>query len=110
MGDEVTSLPCNQTSALAGDISMQVGHCLFLLFSNRATVQPLCGKRTGQQLEVGGGKAGQVVHQGTRILSMLFSTILTKLGYTECGPGMTRVGSKCYLIANNLHSHQEVDF
>ena len=26
VGDEVTSLPCNQTSALAGDISMQVGH------------------------------------------------------------------------------------
>ena len=24
VGDEVTSLPCNQTSALAGDISMQV--------------------------------------------------------------------------------------
>ena len=71
-------------------------------------MQPLCGKMTGQQLEVGGGKAGQVVHQGTRILSMLFSTILTKLGYTECGPGMTRVGSKCYLVANNLHSHQEV--
>ena len=71
-------------------------------------VQPLCEKMTGQQLEVGGGKAGQVVHQGTRILSMLFSTILTKLGYTECGPGMTRVGSKCYLVANNLHSHQEV--
>ena len=80
------------------------------LLSNRATLQPLCGKMTGQQLEVGGGKAGQVVHQGTRILSMLFSTILTKLGYTECGPGMTRVGSKCYLVANNLHSHQEVGF
>ena len=38
---------------------------------------------------------------------MLFSTIITKLGYEECPPGLTRLGDECYLIANSLRSHTE---
>ena len=40
---------------------------------------------------------------------MLFSTIITKLGYEECPPGLTRLGEECYLISNTLRSHHHAD-
>ena len=38
---------------------------------------------------------------------MLFSTIITKLGYEECPAGLTRLGDECYLISHSLRSHTQ---
>ena len=38
---------------------------------------------------------------------MLFSTIITKLGYEECPAGLTRLGDECYLISHRLMPHTQ---